>query len=895
MTACKDVQDVNLGKKAVSAALAGTLAVGMVPGVALAATADDATADDGIESLALNGAQDFSGGAVTGLTVNGAAVSVNKGVAKVIAAANGGDNLVAVNQVTTMSGTVVNGSNQFTVTTSPVADGTTEPAVDAVWTPLGADLDAGNYWVKVTPKTGTATADNYSTGQIIFQLQLTNAQLSGVFAYEVNDDNPTSVKDKTFVYNGNTIQVGFAKADGTQLVISGADPTASVDWYKGTGVSAVKCTAADVKDAGTYTARISNVAGTTGYQDVVFTVAKLDLSKATIVMPDVYGAISASNTFNVATINNVAPVAGVVSLDCTGYPEDTLNYNDLGEYTFSITPGKDADGTVNKNVIGSATVKAAHVQNGVKWTYNGTEVTPAANNVATGTAIDCNLQDNEPTFDATKLVAGTKLTAGAIAAEDQLAYTIQVTDEEGNVVANNSVNKPGKWTVTAKVDAAAAGNDYAYGGTYTVDVEVVAGEIADTDVVVKVNGVVKDDPNITYTGKNVLDTVNVAVNFNKKPLVAGTDYTIEYTDATGNVVTEIVNKGTYTGTITAPGYEFAAGADSYTITVDAIAPEALKITNMTKDPVSGSEFFPYTGKEITPVVEYTLDDSASEPEYVVLPAEAYTLTYTMVKDANGTAIAESDQTPVTVLKDAGEYKVAIASSQNKMAENYTLTGQLLNNVVVGTGKSQFMDVPSTAWYYDVVNEAAAPKGTSSGGYSDNPYMNGYAGTKLFGPNDRITRGQVACVLFNMAGGNAGGVTDDKFNEETGYVTGFSDVDGHAYYAQAIAWAKTTGVVNGYAGTDKFGPNDFVTREQFAAMLANYAKASGKDIAVEDAAAILAAMPDGAKVSDWAKDSVAWAVSNKYMGNGGTIAPQSSITRAEVAAMAINYQPRTKIA
>lgn len=49
MTACKDVQDMNLGKKAVSAALAGTLAVGMVPGVALAATADDAAADDGIE------------------------------------------------------------------------------------------------------------------------------------------------------------------------------------------------------------------------------------------------------------------------------------------------------------------------------------------------------------------------------------------------------------------------------------------------------------------------------------------------------------------------------------------------------------------------------------------------------------------------------------------------------------------------------------------------------------------------------------------------------------------------------------------------------------------------------------------------------------------------------
>lgn len=39
MTACNNVQDANLGKKAVSAALAGTLAVGMVPAAALAAEA----------------------------------------------------------------------------------------------------------------------------------------------------------------------------------------------------------------------------------------------------------------------------------------------------------------------------------------------------------------------------------------------------------------------------------------------------------------------------------------------------------------------------------------------------------------------------------------------------------------------------------------------------------------------------------------------------------------------------------------------------------------------------------------------------------------------------------------------------------------------------------------
>ena len=73
------------------------------------------------------------------------------------------------------------------------------------------------------------------------------------------------------------------------------------------------------------------------------------------------------------------------------------------------------------------------------------------------------------------------------------------------------------------------------------------------------------------------------------------------------------------------------------------------------------------------------------------------------------------------------------------------------------------------------------------------------------------------------------------------------------------------------------------------MLANYAALRGS-IEVVDADAVLATMPDGAKVSGWAKEVVAWAVANKIIGNGGYIAPQDLITRAEAAAIAVNYQP-----
>ena len=120
-----------------------------------------------------------------------------------------------------------------------------------------------------------------------------------------------------------------------------------------------------------------------------------------------------------------------------------------------------------------------------------------------------------------------------------------------------------------------------------------------------------------------------------------------------------------------------------------------------------------------------------------------------------------------------------------------------------------------------------------------------------------------------------------------YLTGFSDVNGHAYYGKAISWAKQAGVVNGN-GDGTFRPDANVTREELAAMLANFAKKYNSFVDV-DADKVLGEFSDGASVSDWAEavDSVAWAVEGEIMGNGGFIAPTAQITRAEAAAMVVN--------
>lgn len=182
----------------------------------------------------------------------------------------------------------------------------------------------------------------------------------------------------------------------------------------------------------------------------------------------------------------------------------------------------------------------------------------------------------------------------------------------------------------------------------------------------------------------------------------------------------------------------------------------------------------------------------------------------------------------------------------------------------------FVDVPRDAWY--ATNDLL-------GYIVSNKIMNGY-GNKRFGPDDTITRGQVACVLYNMAG------------QPTASMQYFVDVPRDSYYSKAIDWARTTRVINGYRDPDgkhrRFGPDDPVTREQLVAMFANYARYVG-DLDVSSSCMIEQTMPDHEYVSDFAYESVGWALDNGIIGgvpiNGvNYIEPQSHATRCQAVKM-----------
>ena len=112
--------------------------------------------------------------------------------------------------------------------------------------------------------------------------------------------------------------------------------------------------------------------------------------------------------------------------------------------------------------------------------------------------------------------------------------------------------------------------------------------------------------------------------------------------------------------------------------------------------------------------------------------------------------------------------------------------------------------------------------------------------------------------------------------------GFADVAANDWYATAVNWAASVGVVNGYED-NTFRPNAPITREQMAAILYNYADYKGYDVS---ARADLSDYADAADVSSWAEDVLSWANAEGLI-NGmtaTTIDPQGATTRAQTAAM-----------
>ncbi|WP_083526874.1 S-layer homology domain-containing protein [Thermophilibacter mediterraneus] len=109
------------------------------------------------------------------------------------------------------------------------------------------------------------------------------------------------------------------------------------------------------------------------------------------------------------------------------------------------------------------------------------------------------------------------------------------------------------------------------------------------------------------------------------------------------------------------------------------------------------------------------------------------------------------------------------------------------------------------------------------------------------------------------------------------LSGFTDVSADGWYADALAWCLDEGLFSGYG--DTFGTERVISREEAATVLW---RLSGSPEADAD----LSGYGDASSVSDYATGAIEWAVSTGVLTGKGDVAldPQAGCTRGEVAAM-----------
>ena len=597
-------------------------------------------------------------------------------------------------------------------------------------------------------------------------------------------------------------------------------------------------------------------------KEIDFKLQKLDLSAAAIEGQTVTNNVAPTQGYTFAQA--VKSINGVTNFDGTFSNTDetvvefvknpsggkVVDNREKGAYTFRITATED-----NPYVTGSREFTVLYADAKATFDFGNADIYDSVDGDMYVYEVDLN-EDEPSYFDVSEFV----ITAGTTKLKSD-QYTVTVTDEEGRKATVDDLKTAGTWYVKATVNTKVNGVYYA--GTCVAKINNYYTVAKNTDVFFAYDGknVEAGAPATdSYTGEDLSANFAFKVKAGDKELVEGTDYEVTITTTTTDgktvEVDEVVDAGTYK--IQVKGITYKGADEVFTFIVTAMKPASAKVTSGGVVASDGKTYLTYTGSELTP--GFTFYDAKGNA--LDIPADAYTVWY---NDENG------DKADLT---EKGVYNAHFVTAAN--ATNYDLDGLTVTDINV-SDSVVFADVDMSKWYSQWVYDAA-----------DLKYMNGYKDTDLFGPEDTFTRAQAVITLFRMAGGTE---AYPEYSEGSGisYSTSFNDVDPDSYYAYAVKWAEATGVVEGYQdGSGKFGPEDPVTREQFAQMLANYAAKTGVD--VDAAEADLSAYPDAGSIDSWAYEAMEWAVSEGIMGGNTTLNPTDLIQRAEVAKMVVSFQP-----
>jgi len=361
------------------------------------------------------------------------------------------------------------------------------------------------------------------------------------------------------------------------------------------------------------------------------------------------------------------------------------------------------------------------------------------------------------------------------------------------------------------------------------------------------------------------------------------------TEATGNYTISVSNANSYYGSVSIKnGIEKANYGDTVTFTVRPAYQYILKSVSV------------YTNDSYRQSIQVTRDKydwntfSFTMPNASVVIAPTYTSDYYTISvdgGSHGSVSIEAepagtnsyygirneyvyiDATPNTGYKVKSvtvvdKYNDSIKVYESSTANRYYFT-MPDSNVTVKVEfaprvmSNPFTDVRSTDWFYDAVNYV----------YSEG-IMDGTS-VYMFSPNNATSRGMLVTILWRLAG------------EPVVTGTSFSDVSSSAYYYYAVLWASKYGIVDGL-GNNMFGPDQAITREQFAVILYRYAQHCGYSTSANST---LVGYADSNKISSYALTAMRWACgAGLFEGDErANLNPQGQTTRAAAAKLLMTFQ------
>lgn len=278
-----------------------------------------------------------------------------------------------------------------------------------------------------------------------------------------------------------------------------------------------------------------------------------------------------------------------------------------------------------------------------------------------------------------------------------------------------------------------------------------------------------------------------------------------------------------------------------------------------------------TFRTITVTVKGILGEKEPEPE----PEEPDPLPIIMF---NSLTFDTNGGTAVSTVRSM-QWSTIDLSSYTTEKEGYVFTGWYLDaectkpcdkvtmdsNITVYAGWEKiaefpYTDVTSDEWFFDDVRYVW-----------DNDIIDGVT-EDTFEPEANVTRAVLIEALWRAEG-----------RPEAESAGLFTDVSEDNAFAGAIAWAKETGIANGY-DDGRFGIDDVVTREQTAAFLYRYAQYKKMDVSVGEDTNILS-FDDIDTASEYAIPALCWACGADILrGDGnGCLRPADTVTRAELSA------------